>query len=125
MASFGGLNVPRALPNLGLDYRRRQLDAGYQALTRDLLSAIELDNEQNVIDEARGAYETNIIRHLVHGSCCSAPLQVDRQTVGSVDGKRPAMEPMGGHVRRDLGVSHIDGTQQSQQYLVLRLPENR
>lgn len=57
MASFGGIYVPKTLPDLGLGFLQNHLDASYKALARDVLAAFEIDISQDVIDEALNLYD--------------------------------------------------------------------
>jgi len=57
MASFGGIYVPKTLPNLGLEFLKSHLDTSYQTLARDVLAAFEIDIEQDVIEEALDHYD--------------------------------------------------------------------
>ncbi len=57
IASFGGLYVPSALPELGLDFLNKHLNSSYKELASDLLSRFEIDIEQSVIDEALNLYD--------------------------------------------------------------------
>ena len=57
MASFGGIYVPKTLPDLGLEFLQNHLQAGYKTLARDVLAAFEIDIDQVVIDEALELYD--------------------------------------------------------------------
>jgi threonine synthase len=57
MASFGGIYVPKTLPDLGLEFLQNHLQAGYKTLARDVLAAFEIDIDQVVIDEALDLYD--------------------------------------------------------------------
>jgi len=57
IASFGGLYVPSALPELGEDFLNKHLNSSYKELASDLLSRFEIDIEQSVIDEALNLYD--------------------------------------------------------------------
>ncbi len=57
MSSFGGLYVPRELPQFGDDFLRKHLDSDYKTLARDLLSLFEIDIDAHVIDEALALYD--------------------------------------------------------------------
>jgi len=57
IASFGGLYVPSAFPELGLEFLNKHLSSSYKELASDLLSRFEIDIEQSVIDEALNLYD--------------------------------------------------------------------
>ncbi|MEA1888532.1 MAG: threonine synthase [Pseudomonadota bacterium] len=57
MASFGGIYVPKTLPDLGIKFLQNHLDASYKSLARDVLAAFEIDIEQDVIVEALNLYD--------------------------------------------------------------------
>ena len=57
IASFGGIYVPKTLPELGSDFFQKHIDSGYQALTKAILAAFEIDIEADVIDEALSLYD--------------------------------------------------------------------
>ena len=57
MSSFGGLYVPKALPQLRDDFLLKHLDSDYKTLARDLLSLFEIDIEADVIDKALALYD--------------------------------------------------------------------
>lgn len=57
MASFGGIYVPESLPDLGIEFLQKHLDANYKTLARDVLAAFEIDIEQPVIEEALSLYD--------------------------------------------------------------------
>ena len=57
IASFGGLYVPETLPELGLEFLNKHLNSSYKELASDLLSRLEIDIEQSVIDEALNLYD--------------------------------------------------------------------
>ena len=43
LASYGGMYVPKSLPNLGMAFLEAHTDADYKTLARDVLAAFELD----------------------------------------------------------------------------------
>lgn len=57
MASYGGLYSPQELPELGEDFLKAHLDAGYKELARDVLAEFKIDIDQAVIDEALALYD--------------------------------------------------------------------
>ncbi len=57
MCSFGGIYAPEHLPDLGLDFLSKHLEADYKQLARSVLDAFDIDIESTVIDEALDSYE--------------------------------------------------------------------
>lgn len=57
IASFGGIYVPETLPDLGLNFLSQQLNSDYKTLAKSVLSAFEIDIEDEVIDEALSLYD--------------------------------------------------------------------
>ena len=57
MASFGGIYVPKNLPDLGPDFLHGHIYASYKTLARDVLAAFEIDIPQDVIDKALALYD--------------------------------------------------------------------
>jgi len=57
MSSFGGIYVPKELPQLGESFLKDHLDASYKALAKSVLAAFEVDIETSVIDEALSLYD--------------------------------------------------------------------
>lgn len=57
MSSFGGIYSPESLPDLGDDFLQRHVDADYKTLARSILSAFNVDIDQQVIDEALDLYD--------------------------------------------------------------------
>jgi threonine synthase len=57
MASFGGIYVPKSLPDLGPEFLQNHVDTSYKTLARDVLAAFEIDIEQDVIEEALNLYD--------------------------------------------------------------------
>lgn len=57
MASFGGIYVPKKLPDLGPDFLHGHIYASYKTLARDVLAAFEIDIPQDVIDKALALYD--------------------------------------------------------------------
>ena len=56
-ASFGGLFVPKALPNLGLEFVQKHIDTSYKALAFDLLKAFNIDISDEEINDALSLYD--------------------------------------------------------------------
>jgi threonine synthase len=56
-ASFGGLYVPKELPNLGLDFVQKHLNSSYKELAFDLLKRFEIDIEDKEIQTAVNLYD--------------------------------------------------------------------
>lgn len=57
IASFGGLYVPKTLPELGGDFLQKHLDSSYKAMAKAMLSRFEIDIDEAVIDEALALYD--------------------------------------------------------------------
>lgn len=57
MSSFGGIYVPKELPQLGESFLKDHLDASYKALAKSVLAAFDVDIETSVIDEALSLYD--------------------------------------------------------------------
>ena len=57
IASFGGLYVPKALPELGEPFLRAHLDSDYKTLSKALLETLAVDVDPAVIDEALALYD--------------------------------------------------------------------
>jgi threonine synthase len=57
IASFGGLYVPKALPDLGEAFLKKHLDSHYKELAFDLLKTLEIDIDESVINEALALYD--------------------------------------------------------------------
>ncbi len=56
-ASFGGLYVPKTLPDLGEDFLNKHLSSHYKTLALDLLQAFEIDIDKEVLEEAISRYD--------------------------------------------------------------------
>lgn len=56
-SSFGGLYVPKEIPDLGLDFVERHLDKSYKELAYDILKAFEIDIDDETINEALALYD--------------------------------------------------------------------
>ena len=57
IASFGGLYVPKALPDLGEAFLNKHLNSHYKALAFDLLTTLGIDIDADVINEALSLYD--------------------------------------------------------------------
>ncbi len=57
IASFGGIYVPKTLPELGLSFLQTHLDSNYKTLAKAVLNAFEIDIDGQVIDEALSLYD--------------------------------------------------------------------
>ncbi|MCN4144243.1 MAG: threonine synthase [Thiohalomonas sp.] len=57
IASFGGIYVPKTLPELGLDFLQQHIDSNYKSLAKAVLSAFEIDIDADLIDEALSLYD--------------------------------------------------------------------
>jgi len=56
-ASFGGLYVPKEVPNLGLDFISKYKDKSYKELAFDLLKVFNIDIDDKTINEALSLYD--------------------------------------------------------------------
>jgi threonine synthase len=57
MSSFGGIYVPKVLPQLGEAFLKKHLDSPYKILAKDILATFEIDIDASVIDEALNLYD--------------------------------------------------------------------
>ncbi len=57
IASFGGLYVPKELPELGEAFLQKHLHSSYKTLAADMLARFEIDIAQEVINEALDLYD--------------------------------------------------------------------
>lgn len=57
IASYGGIYVPKGLPNLGHEFLQQHIDSNYKTLANAILAAFEIDIEQDVIDKALSLYD--------------------------------------------------------------------
>ena len=57
MASFGGLYVPKELPNLGADFIADHIDKNYKELAFDILKAFKIDIDDSDINTALNLYD--------------------------------------------------------------------
>lgn len=57
IASFGGLYIPKAFPNLGEAFLTKHLNSSYKVLAKDLLTLLDIDIDSSVIDEALSLYD--------------------------------------------------------------------
>ena len=56
-ASFGGLYVPKELPDLGEDFIKDHINKDYKSLAKDILHAFKIDIDDKAIDEALSLYD--------------------------------------------------------------------
>ena len=56
-ASFGGLYVPKVLPNLGLDFIESSLNKSYKEVAFEILKSFKIDIEDHIIKEALNLYD--------------------------------------------------------------------
>lgn len=56
-SSFGGLYVPKTLPNLGEDFIEKYLNKSYKELAFDILKAFKIDIDDNEIQKALDLYD--------------------------------------------------------------------
>jgi threonine synthase len=57
IASFGGLYVPKELPNLGNDFLSNHLDKSYKQLALDILQAFKIDIDEQSLQTALNLYD--------------------------------------------------------------------
>ncbi|MFZ2888944.1 threonine synthase [Sulfuricurvum sp.] len=57
IASFGGLYVPSELPFLGESFLTKHLSSSYKELAKDLLTTLEIDIDDSILDEALSLYD--------------------------------------------------------------------
>ncbi|MBD3801103.1 MAG: threonine synthase [Campylobacterales bacterium] len=57
IASFGGLYVPEALPELGETFLQKHLGGSYKTMAKDMLMRFGIDIDEAVIDEALALYD--------------------------------------------------------------------
>jgi threonine synthase len=57
MASYGGLYVPKELPQLGLDFIKEHINKNYKELAFDILKAFKIDIEDSDINDALNLYD--------------------------------------------------------------------
>ena len=57
ISSFGGIYSPESLPDLSDGFLQAHLNKDYKTLARDVLSAFQIDIEQEVIDKALNLYD--------------------------------------------------------------------
>jgi len=57
IASFGGIYVPKILPDLGLSFLQEHINSNYKSLAKAVLNAFEVDIEEQVIDKALSLYD--------------------------------------------------------------------
>jgi len=57
LASFGGLYVPKTLPDLGEEFIKSHIDSTYKELAKDVLKSFEIDIDDALIDKALSRYD--------------------------------------------------------------------
>ncbi len=57
IASFGGLYVPKELPELGVDFLKRHVNSTYKELAKDVLKHFDIDIDADIIDKALDLYD--------------------------------------------------------------------
>lgn len=57
ISSYGGLYSPESLPNLGTSFLTAHLNSDYKTLARAVLTAFEIDIEENIIEQALSLYD--------------------------------------------------------------------
>ena len=57
MCSHGGIYSPATLPDLGTDFLQKHIDQDYKTLARNILSAFQIDINQDDIDKALELYD--------------------------------------------------------------------
>lgn len=57
IASFGGIYSPESLPNLGEKFLSQHIHSDYKTLAKAVLTAFEIDIENDVIDQALALYD--------------------------------------------------------------------
>ncbi len=57
LASFGGLYVPKELPDFGEAFLKEHIDSNYKELAKDILAKFQVDIDQEVIDKALSRYD--------------------------------------------------------------------
>ncbi len=56
-ASFGGLYVPKSLPDFGEEFLKKHINSSYKELAKDVLKSFEIDISDDLIDEAISRYD--------------------------------------------------------------------
>ncbi len=57
ISSFGGIYSPESLPNLGDNFLHAHLNTDYKTLARNVLSAFQIDIDEDIIDKALSLYD--------------------------------------------------------------------
>ena len=57
LASFGGLYVPKEMPDFGEEFLKKHINSSYKELAKDVLKSFEVDIEDELIDEALSRYD--------------------------------------------------------------------
>ena len=58
MCSYGGIYSPASLPDLGTDFLQKHLDQDYKTLAQNILSAFQIDINQDDIQQAIALYDS-------------------------------------------------------------------
>ncbi len=56
-SSYGGLYVPKTIPNLGEEFLAKHIDTSYKELTFDILRSFNIDIDDKTINEALSLYD--------------------------------------------------------------------
>ena len=56
-SSFGGLYVPKMIPNLGLEFLTKHINTTYKDLALDILNSFKIDIDEDTINEALSLYD--------------------------------------------------------------------
>ena len=57
LASFGGLYVPKEMPDFGEEFLKKHINSNYKELAKDVLKSFKIDIEDELIDEALSRYD--------------------------------------------------------------------
>jgi len=57
ISSFGGIYSPESLPELDKDFLQKHINADYKTLARNILTAFDIDIDQDVIEQALKLYD--------------------------------------------------------------------
>ncbi len=58
LASYGGLYVPKNLPDFGIDFLAKHKESSYQELAKSVLEAFDIDIKESLIDAALERYSS-------------------------------------------------------------------
>ena len=65
-ASYGGLYVPEALPDFGVEFLKAHLDSSYKELAFDVLKAFDIDIDDSVIKQALDRYDRLMMQPILY-----------------------------------------------------------